>query len=58
MLKHFAEKREHEKKVIQKAIEENCNFSKMTEKKLNQKMENRAAQMAALSEKFKEKVSS
>lgn len=59
VLKHFAEKREHEKEVIQKAIEENCNFSKLTQEKLNQKMEankeNRAAQMAALSEKFKEK---
>lgn len=62
MLKHFAEKREHEKEVIQKAIEENCNFSKMAEEKLIQKMgankENRIARMAALNEKFKEKVSS
>lgn len=61
MLKHLAEKREHEKEVIQKAIEENCNFSKMVQEKLNQKMEankeNRTARMAALNEKFKEKVS-
>lgn len=60
MLKHLAEKREHEKEVIQKAIEENCNFSKMAQEKLNQKMEankeNRTARMAALNEKFKEKV--
>ncbi|KAI3360894.1 hypothetical protein L3Q82_013105, partial [Scortum barcoo] len=59
VLKHFAEKREHEKEVIQKAIEESCNFSKMAEEKLNQKMEankeNRIARMAALNEKFKEK---
>ncbi|XP_039973963.1 stathmin 1b [Xiphias gladius] len=59
LLKHFAEKREHEKEVIQKAIEENCNFSKMAQEKLSQKMEaneeNRTARMAALNEKFKEK---
>uniref|UniRef100_A0A3Q0QQW8 Stathmin n=1 Tax=Amphilophus citrinellus TaxID=61819 RepID=A0A3Q0QQW8_AMPCI len=60
VLKHFAEKREHEKEVIQKAIEESCNFSKLAQEKLNQKMEankeNRTARMAALNEKFKEKV--
>ncbi|XP_026148718.1 stathmin 1b [Mastacembelus armatus] len=59
VLKSFAEKREHEKEVIQKAIEENCNFSKMAQEKLHQKMEankeNRTARMAALNEKFKEK---
>ncbi|KAK2844373.1 hypothetical protein Q5P01_011032 [Channa striata] len=59
VLKHFAEIREHEKEVIQKAIEENCNFKKMAQEKLNQKMEvnkeNRTAYMAALNEKFKEK---
>lgn len=59
-LKHLAEKREHEKVVQQKALEENNNFSKMAEEKLNQKMEatkeNRTALMAAMNEKFKEKV--
>ena len=54
MLKHLAEKREHEKEVLQKAMEENNNFSKMAEEKLNQKMEankeNRTARMAALNE--------
>ncbi|TNN76252.1 Stathmin [Liparis tanakae] len=59
VLKHLAEKREHEKEVIQKALEEDCNFSKMAKEKLNQKMEankeNRSARMAALNEKFKEK---
>ncbi|XP_062322574.1 stathmin 1b [Osmerus eperlanus] len=59
VLKHLAEKREHEKEVLQKAMEENNNFSKMAEEKLNQKMEankeNRTARMAALNEKFKEK---
>lgn len=41
-------------------MEENNNFSKMAEEKLNQKMEankeNRTARMAAMNEKFKEKV--
>ncbi|XP_062846061.1 stathmin 1a [Trichomycterus rosablanca] len=59
VLKHLAEKREHEKEVQQKALEENNNFSKMAEEKLNQKMEankeNRTAIMAAMNEKFKEK---
>lgn len=61
MAKHWAEKHEHGKEVCQKALEENCNFSKVTQEKLNQKMEankeNRSARMAALNEKFKEKVS-
>ncbi|XP_041799240.1 stathmin 1b [Chelmon rostratus] len=59
VLKHFAEKREHEKEVIQKAIEESCNFIKMTQEKINQKMEankeNRTARMTAFKEKLKEK---
>lgn len=59
VLKHLAEKREHGKEVLQKAMEENNNFSKMAEEKLNQKMEankeNRTALMAAMNEKFKEK---
>lgn len=46
--------------VQQKALEENNNFSKMAEEKLNQKMEatkeKRTAMMAAMNEKFKEKV--
>lgn len=62
VLKHLAEKREHEKEVIQKAMEESSNFSKLAQEKLNQKMEankeNRSARMAALNEKFKEKVRS
>lgn len=61
VLKHLAEAREHEKEVIQKAIKESCDFSKQVEEKLNQRMEankeNRSARLAALSEKFKEKVS-
>jgi len=60
VLKALAEKREHERDVLLKAMEENSNFSKMAEEKLNQKMEankeNRTARMAAMNEKFKEKV--
>ncbi|XP_037532972.1 stathmin 1b [Nematolebias whitei] len=59
VLKHLAEAREHEKEVIQKAIKENCEFSKLAQEKLTQKMEankeNRTARQAALTEKFKEK---
>ncbi|KAM8826165.1 stathmin 1b isoform 1-T3 [Synchiropus picturatus] len=57
MLKNLAEKREHMKEVIQKAIEENCNFSKTTLEKLNHKMEvnkeNLDALKAASAERFK-----
>lgn len=60
-MKQLAEKREHEKEVLQKAIEENNNFSKMAEEKLTHKMEankeNREAQMAAKLERLREKVS-
>uniref|UniRef100_A0A8C7WUJ5 Stathmin n=1 Tax=Oryzias sinensis TaxID=183150 RepID=A0A8C7WUJ5_9TELE len=59
VLKHLAEKREHKQEVLQKAMEENNNFSKMAEEKLNQKVEankeNRTAIMAAMNETFKEK---
>ncbi|KAM9852540.1 stathmin 1b [Aulostomus maculatus] len=59
VLKLLAEKREHEKEVIQKALEEDCNFKKVTQEKMTQKIEaskeNRSARMAALNEKFKEK---
>ncbi|CAB1420606.1 unnamed protein product [Pleuronectes platessa] len=59
VLKQLAEKREHEKEVLKKAQEENNNYSKRAEEKLNQKMEankeNRTAIMAAMNEKFKEK---
>uniref|UniRef100_H3B543 Stathmin n=2 Tax=Latimeria chalumnae TaxID=7897 RepID=H3B543_LATCH len=51
LLKHLAEKREHEREVIQKAIEENNNFIKMAKEKLQHKMEsikeNREAHLAA-----------
>ncbi|KAL8181988.1 UNVERIFIED_CONTAM: hypothetical protein K2H54_038013 [Gekko kuhli] len=59
VLKQLAEKREHEREVLQKALEENNNFSKMAEEKLIQKMEqikeNREANLAALIERLQEK---
>lgn len=60
VLKQLAEKREHEREVLQKAVEENNNFSKMAEEKLILKMEqikeNREANLAALIERLQEKV--
>lgn len=60
MLKALAEKREHERDVLLKAMEENSNFSKMAEEKLQMKMEqikeNREAQLAAMMERLQEKV--
>lgn len=60
MLKQLAEKREHEREVLQKALEENNNFSKMAEEKLILKMEqikeNREANLAAIVERLQEKV--
>ncbi|XP_075460092.1 stathmin isoform X1 [Ascaphus truei] len=59
VLKQLAEKREHEKVVLQKVIADNNNFSKMAEEKLSHKMEankeNREAQMAAKLERLREK---
>uniref|UniRef100_A0A8C4VST5 Stathmin-4 n=1 Tax=Gopherus evgoodei TaxID=1825980 RepID=A0A8C4VST5_9SAUR len=61
LLKHLAEKREHGREVIQKAIEENNNFIKAAKEKLTQKMEsnkeNREAHLAAMLERLQEKVS-
>lgn len=60
LLKHLAEKREHEREVIQKAFEENNNFIKNAKEKLEQKMEankeNREALLAAMMERLQEKV--
>ncbi|XP_029540330.1 stathmin-3-like [Oncorhynchus nerka] len=59
VLKQLAEKREHERQVLHKAVEENNNFSKMAEEKLNYKMEvnkeNREAQLNALKQRLREK---
>lgn len=61
MLRALAEKREHERDVLLKAMEENSNFSKMAEEKLQMKMEqikeNREAYLAAMMERLQEKVS-
>lgn len=60
MLRALAEKREHERDVLLKAMEENSNFSKMAEEKLQMKMdqikENRDAYLAAMLERLQEKV--
>ncbi|XP_043918550.1 stathmin-4 isoform X1 [Protopterus annectens] len=60
LLKHLAEKREHEREVIQKAIEENNNFIKMAKERLQQRMvankENREAHLAAMLERLQEKT--
>lgn len=60
MLKALAEKREHERDVLFKALEENNNFSRLAEEKLILKMEqnseNRRAHLAAMMERLQEKV--
>ncbi|XP_069816051.1 stathmin-2 isoform X1 [Dendropsophus ebraccatus] len=59
ILKQLAEKREHEREVLQKALEENNNFSRMAEEKLILKMEqikeNREAYLASVMERLQEK---
>ncbi|XP_059810847.1 stathmin-2b isoform X4 [Hypanus sabinus] len=59
ILKQLAEKREHEREVLQKAMEENNNFSRTAEEKLIIKMElnkeNREAHLAALMERLRER---
>ncbi|XP_072545041.1 stathmin-like 4, like isoform X1 [Salminus brasiliensis] len=59
LLKHLAEKREHEREVAQKAIDEQNNFIKMAKEKLEQRMEinkeNREAHIAAMLERLQEK---
>uniref|UniRef100_A0A9J7YX91 Stathmin n=1 Tax=Cyprinus carpio carpio TaxID=630221 RepID=A0A9J7YX91_CYPCA len=59
VLRALAEKREHERDVLLKAMEENSNFSRMAEEKLIMKMEqikeNREAHIAALLERLYEK---
>lgn len=60
MLRVLAEKREHERDVLFKAMEENSNFSRMAEEKLQMKMEqseeNRLAYLGAMMERLQEKV--
>ncbi|XP_022603385.1 stathmin-2 [Seriola lalandi dorsalis] len=59
VLRALAEKREHERDVLLKAMEENSNFSRMAEEKLQLKMEqieeNRMAYLAAIMERLQEK---
>ncbi|KAF7211136.1 stathmin-2b [Nothobranchius furzeri] len=59
ILRILAEKREHEREVLLKAMEENSNFSRMAEEKLQLKMEqiqeNRQAFLAAMMERLQEK---
>ncbi|XP_016107358.1 stathmin-3 isoform X2 [Sinocyclocheilus grahami] len=59
VLMQLAEKREREKEVLNKAQEVNNNYSKMTEEKLNHKMEliqeNRMARLSALKQRLREK---
>ncbi|CAM9640740.1 stathmin-1-A-like [Petromyzon marinus] len=58
VLKQLAEKREHEKEVLQKAEEENQSFMRQSEEKLQNKMgsnkENREALLAAKMEKLRQ----
>lgn len=60
MLKQLAERREHEREVLHKALEENNSFSRLAEEKLHYKMELsreiREAHLAALRERLREKV--
>ncbi|CAB1457003.1 unnamed protein product [Pleuronectes platessa] len=60
VLQALAEKREHERDVLLKAMEENNNFSRMAEEKLQMKMEqieeNRMAYLAAIMERLQEKT--
>ncbi|XP_061822910.1 stathmin-2b [Nerophis lumbriciformis] len=59
VLRSLAEKREHERDVLMKAMEENSNFSRMAEEKLQMKMEqieeNRQAYLGALMERLQER---
>ncbi|KAM4539584.1 stathmin-2b [Odontesthes bonariensis] len=59
ILRILAEKREHEREVLLKAMEENSNFSRMAEEKLQFKMEqieeNRQAYLATMMERLQER---
>ncbi|XP_031750022.1 stathmin-3 isoform X3 [Xenopus tropicalis] len=59
VLKQLSEKREHERNVLHRAIEDNNSFSRIAEEKLNYKMELsqeiRDANLAALKERLREK---
>ncbi|CAL8381821.1 unnamed protein product [Arctogadus glacialis] len=59
LLKHLAEKREHEREVAQKAVEEQNNFIRLAKEKLEHRMElnkeKRQAHLAAMLERLQEK---
>ncbi|XP_030267372.1 stathmin-2b [Sparus aurata] len=59
VLRALAEKRDHERDVLMKAMEENSNFSRMAEEKLQMKMEqneeNRMAYLASMMERLQER---
>lgn len=59
VLRALAEKREHERDVLLKAMEENSNFSRMAEEKLALKMEqikeNRQAYLSSIMERLQER---
>uniref|UniRef100_A0A4W3ISR0 Stathmin n=1 Tax=Callorhinchus milii TaxID=7868 RepID=A0A4W3ISR0_CALMI len=59
LLQQLAEKQHHRRIVLHRAIVDNCDFSRITERKLNQKMEtckeNRNAHIAAVKERLREK---
>ncbi|XP_070777620.1 stathmin-2b isoform X1 [Enoplosus armatus] len=59
VLRALAEKRDHERDVLLKAMEENSSFSRMAEEKLLMKMEqneeNRQAYLAAMMERLQER---
>ncbi|KAM4630122.1 stathmin-2b [Polymixia lowei] len=59
VLRALAEKRDHERDVLMKAMEENSNFSRMAEEKLQLKMEqiqeNREAYLASIMERLQER---
>ncbi|XP_078275152.1 stathmin-3-like [Rhinoraja longicauda] len=59
LLQQLAEKQQHRHIVLHRAIVDNFNFSTITERKLNQKMEtcdeNRKAHIAALQDRLREK---
>lgn len=62
ILRILAEKREHERDVLLKAMENHSNYSRLAEEKLQMKMEqneeNRMAYLAALMERLQERVRS
>ncbi|KAJ8390128.1 hypothetical protein AAFF_G00110020 [Aldrovandia affinis] len=59
VLRQLAEKRDHEREVLHRALVENNKFSRLAEEKLNHKMEarkeNREAHLMALKQRLREK---